>query len=73
MMHIYNNLTPLQGITGVNEQAALLLGYNSSELLSEELDVIFEQNKHDVKALVRDLFRRGDSMVRRHTKLRNKT
>jgi PAS domain S-box-containing protein len=50
-------------ITGINDQAEAMLGYNSSELLSEDVEIIFDRSDHEIKTLIKDLFRRNESTV----------
>lgn len=50
-------------ITGINEQAEQLLGYNSSELLSEGVETIFAGEELEVKTLIKELFKRGEPGV----------
>eukprot|EP00026_Physarum_polycephalum_P000127 Phypoly_transcript_00127.p1 GENE.Phypoly_transcript_00127~~Phypoly_transcript_00127.p1 ORF type:complete len:1925 (+),score=277.93 Phypoly_transcript_00127:754-5775(+) len=50
-------------ITGMNEQAEKLLGYQSSELLGEDVEAIFDKKKHDIKATLKDMFMNSEPAV----------
>jgi len=40
----------------MNQRAEKLLGYNSSELLGEDVELIFDKRKHDIKTTLKEMF-----------------
>lgn len=50
-------------ISGVSERAEEILGYPSSELLGEDIEIIFDKKKHDIKTTLKEMFLHGEPGV----------